>query len=254
MGQSAKSFFESFSHQYLLTEKEKYLFQKKYDHTYLVVKYTEKLLDTLGWNFKKRDLAITIAIFHDLGRFVQAKQFHRFQDAADSFDHAEESVNILKNQDWFKKNNISKEAEEIICFAIYYHNKLTLPKDETGKMEFAKLIRDADKLANLKSISCKENVEKSSIEKSILPENLELYFHNQCIPKKNQVSALDHLLMQICFLYDFNYKVSVLFCFQEHLLEPYFTLLKENIDESLYFEMRKHFEKYVTTILDEKSF
>ena len=248
MFESAKSFFETFSHDYLAKEKDKYLFQVKYNHTYQVVEYTKELVESLGWDSKKQELAFTIAIFHDLGRFVQAKQFKRFHDAQDSFDHAKESVQILKRQDWFFQNNISKEDEDIICFAIYHHNKLSLPEEETPRMEAAKLIRDTDKLANLKSVSCTHDVETNPAEKKILPENLELYFRNQCIPKKNQVSALDHVLLQICFLYDFNYKESVRLCMEEHLFEPYFAFLEKYLEERLYLKIKKHFEEYVATI------
>ena len=84
MFESAKSFFETFSHDYLAKEKDKYLFQVKYNHTYQVVEYTKEIVESLGWDLKKQELAFTIAIFHDLGRFVQAKQFKRFHDAQDS--------------------------------------------------------------------------------------------------------------------------------------------------------------------------
>ena len=49
MFESAKSFFETFSHDYLAKEKDKYLFQVKYNHTYQVVKYTKELVECLGW-------------------------------------------------------------------------------------------------------------------------------------------------------------------------------------------------------------
>lgn len=252
MFQSAKSFFESFSHDYLVNEKDNHLFQKKYDHTYRVVEYTKKIAESLGWDSKKQELACTIAIFHDLGRFVQAKQFKRFRDAQDDFDHAMESVQILKRQDWFCQNNISKEDEDIICFAIFYHNKLSLPQEDSVRMELAKLIRDTDKLDNLKTISCTEDLETNPMEKKILPENLESYFHNQCLLKKNQISALDHVLLQICFIYDFNYDESVRFCFEEQLFEPYFAILKQYLDHSLYLKMRKHFDDYVASVFHKK--
>lgn len=63
MFESAKSFFETFSHDYLAKEKDKYLFQVKYNHTYQVVEYTKELVESLGWDSKKQSLHLRLLFF-----------------------------------------------------------------------------------------------------------------------------------------------------------------------------------------------
>jgi len=113
-------------------------------HTGYVTANMIALAKEVGLNDKDRALAEVIGLFHDVGRFRQFTLYQTFDDAR-SEDHADLGLKVLKEQDFFYE--LSEDEQEIVLFAIGYHNKKVLPKaDDRRKLFFAKMIRDADKL------------------------------------------------------------------------------------------------------------
>lgn len=90
---------------------------------------------------RKAELA---ALFHDIGRFEQFKQYGTFADKK-SEDHAELGLKVLKKESFF--NNLSDADREDIEFAIQFHNKAALPDSgNTDQMLLLKIVRDSDKI------------------------------------------------------------------------------------------------------------
>jgi putative nucleotidyltransferase with HDIG domain len=84
------------------------------------------------------------ALFHDIGRFEQFKQYGTFSDKQ-SEDHAELGLKVLKKEGFF--NNLPDSDREDIEFAIKFHNKAEVPASEDeGKILLLKILRDADKI------------------------------------------------------------------------------------------------------------
>ena len=89
-------------------------------------------------------LAETTALFHDIGRFPQWKNYATFSDNA-SENHALLGLKVISRH----KILISLEAgdRELIQTAILHHNAPKLPPDLSQRQElFSRLLRDADKL------------------------------------------------------------------------------------------------------------
>jgi len=93
-------------------------------------------------------LAMTIALFHDIGRFEQFQKYRTFKDS-ESENHALLSVNILKSEKVL--SSLTSEEQEMIFTAISHHNAKKLPQNLNRECLFhCRLVRDADKLDILK--------------------------------------------------------------------------------------------------------
>ncbi len=96
-------------------------------------------------------LARTIGLLHDLGRFPQLLKYNTFDDSK-SVDHAELGIEEMEKGGLFKE--VKESLIPVIKMAVFYHNKEELP-EEMGEKErlFSKILRDADKLDILQSLS-----------------------------------------------------------------------------------------------------
>lgn len=242
MYEKAINFFEEFVKKFDLKKDQEKIesYSHKYHHTYRVVEKTQELCDLL--NLKKEDIEIakTIAIFHDLGRFNQLKKTKQYNDIKSNFDHAKESTIILKESNWFQNEFITKEMEEIILFAVFNHNKYEIaPTKNEKNLFFAKLIRDADKLVIMAEIN--ENLINSSISKEVLKE----FQNEKLINRKNIQTSLDSFLGILSFPFDLNFKESIIKLEQDDILKPYWLCLEKNIDSVLLEELKEIVKKYL---------
>ena len=85
-------FFESFVHTFDMNNKK---IKHKYDHTYRVLNYMKIITKSLDLDEKEYNRACVCALFHDLGRFPQIRDYDTFIDR-ESFDHGDRSFDILK--------------------------------------------------------------------------------------------------------------------------------------------------------------
>ena len=94
----------------------------KIDHTYRVAVLAERIARTVTDIPIDRDIAWTMGMLHDIGRFEQVKRYGTFVDS-ESIDHAELGITILFEGGGFLHNseilhrrnrNFSKSALKII--------------------------------------------------------------------------------------------------------------------------------------------
>lgn len=84
------------------------------------------------------------ALYHDIGRFEQLKQYRTFSDAL-SCNHGQLGVKILHRLNLLKEEK--KEVQKIVTVSVCLHNKFILPSAVKGDAKNVLLaIRDADKL------------------------------------------------------------------------------------------------------------
>lgn len=89
-------------------------------------------------------LAMTIALFHDIGRFQQFFKYRTFKDSA-SENHALLGIRILESEGVL--SILPKEQKEMIYQAIENHNMYRIPDGIGSECLFhSRLVRDADKL------------------------------------------------------------------------------------------------------------
>ena len=130
----------------------------KLKHTFGVAHDIKNILFTENdlLNFlsdEEKELVELSAILHDLGRFYQHRDGQRLSN--EEFDHGTEAVKILKD--------INEFNNPILLFAVEEHNKLSIRYDNPYYLQLnehdkkvadivAKLLRDADKLENIKDV------------------------------------------------------------------------------------------------------
>ena len=193
---------------------------RKYDHTFRVVDYASRIAEDLKLNDDDYELASKCALYHDIARFKQWSEYNTFEDAL-SFDHGDEGKKILKELGI---------DDEIILLSTRVHNKMSVPVefDERTKL-FCDITRDADKLDNL-CIKFPKLDETYDIPKEAIQSllNKEMVKNNENYKNNN----LFHLLREIGFIFDLNFKESFKIIKEDGCIERRLELLKElNIDE-----------------------
>ena len=208
-----KTYYNSFSG---LSEEHCRNFKIKYEHSVRVATLCEQVAKNLKLSADEINVAFTIGLFHDIGRFKQLIEFNTFNDSK-SIDHADYSVKVIEDKNML--SGMDGEIVHCIKVAIINHNKRELPKG-LSKMEllFAKLIRDADKLDILKVLTDyytnpkaspnhtltwempRGSVVSTQVSKQILAEKL--------VSKEKIKNELDIKIMQLSWVYDINFKPS----------------------------------------------
>lgn len=113
-------------------------------HTARVRENIASICDGIDIDDNKRMLGDAVALFHDLGRFRQYRDYKTFGDS-DSVNHAALSSKVLIDNNVL--GALSKSEQDVIIRAINLHNAFELPEGlDEDVLLMARLIRDADKL------------------------------------------------------------------------------------------------------------
>lgn len=211
-------FFEKYVHEFDMTNRK---IEHKYHHTYRVLEYAKEIAKSLNLDEKEYNRACVCALFHDLGRFPQIRDYDTFVDS-ESIDHGDKSYEILK------ENNYN---DEIVLKAVKYHNKKYVPEfDELTDMH-CKLIRDADKTDIMlyflnEPIDNNYDVDDAIIEKFEKHELLDNY---------KAKSEFVYVVRYLAFIFDINYKKTMEILLENNFLEKKLNLIrneknKEHID------------------------
>lgn len=219
-----------------LSEEQSKNFAIKKEHSLRVAEISYTLADKLQLSEDEKYLAFVIGLFHDIGRFNQLLEFNTFNDSK-SIDHAEYSVKVLNEGDFFSKLN--ERQIEIALVSIANHNKREIPKKlNEEELRFAQLIRDADKLDILKVLTDyytnpravanhtltwelpKGGTVSSGVSKQIL--------NGVLVSKEKVTNELDIKVMQLSWVYDFNFKPSFELLMQKRFLEKIYSSMTKN--------------------------
>ena len=207
--------FENYTKSFLNNDIEN-VFSLKYNHTKNVSKNSVKLATLLNWENQDIQLAQTIALLHDIGRFEQFKQYNTFNDRL-SEDHASLGIKVIHQHNVLK--NFTPEQIEIIEFAINNHNKYKIENtNDKSKYNQALLIRDADKI-DIFRVMITEILNNSSANISLMlnTSNNNTYskpileaIHKKEIPQfKFMQSYADFRLLQLSWIFDINFNESI---------------------------------------------
>ena len=222
----------------------------KYYHSYRVMEKSKYLAKKLKLSEEDKFLAELIGLYHDIGRFEQDKLYNSFNDSKE-FDHADYGVKILFKDNLITKIPISEKYYKIINKAIKNHNKYEIEKNLNDReLLHAKLIRDADKLDILYSVS-----EKLMIKKTIDLENSEFLvrdsitkdFYNK---KQIKTSAIlgpktnsEKIISFIALIFDLNFKESAKFLLDNNILENLYDNINNKTAYKNYFTFANDYLK-----------
>lgn len=217
----------------------------KFHHSFRVMEYSKEIANSLNLNEKDIELAEVIGLLHDISRFKQWTIYKTYNDNL-SFDHGDESVNILKENNFIEKFNINKKYYNIIYMALKNHNKYQIADGLNDKeLIFSKIIRDADKIDIIKEQGNKLDEVYDKID-DLLIKDFYLKKQTNNLYVKNE---RDHIIRMISFVYDFNFKYTFNLILKEKVIENKFNLL---INYSNNQEEIEDMEKFIIDYMKER--
>ena len=182
-------------------------------HTYQVVEITKYLCQHENISYEDTQLALVIALLHDIGRFEQLKRFHSFSD--ENIDHAKLGVEILFKERMIDQFVEDRQYDQLIYYAILYHSLYNVPPVSDKRTDLhVRLIRDSDKLDNFRvkneaaittlfDIS-QEDFLKQTVSKQIM-QNIR---NHQLILKSDRKNEMDMWVSYFAFIFDLNFLSS----------------------------------------------
>lgn len=212
-------------------------------HTYRVYKNITYISKSL--NLKEDEINFTkaIALFHDIGRFEQLRQYKTFFDKK-SESHSEIGLKILYEKGIL--NRMEEREREILITAIKFHNVREIPKNlNTEELFFCRLIRDADKTDIFKIwIDYFEHKSCYNPSYGMDLSDSDEYSHNIISDiLANKISLLENIktyndlkLLLLTWIYDINFDVSLNLILKRKYIQKIFKILPKNK------EMKKVFE------------
>jgi len=190
--------------------------QLKAEHTQNVCANIREIAASLSLPLEKIILAEAIALFHDIGRFPQYKEYGTFNDRK-SVNHGLLGANTLLKENVLQ--NLSEEERALIIQAVKFHNVFEAPHFEDENLTlFVNLIRDADKLDILRVfINYYESPEEERASAAAfgLPDTpeyskeiLERIYKKQKVSYTALRTVNDFRLMNLSWGYAMNFKAS----------------------------------------------
>jgi putative nucleotidyltransferase with HDIG domain len=181
-------------------------------------------------------LAETIALFHDVGRFPQYRQYKTFDDSI-SVNHAALGAKELREQKVLE--GLPKHDQNLVVHAVALHNAFSLPEglDERTRL-FTRLVRDADKLDILRVFIEYYSQDADSRATAVAlglpdtpaysPEILACLARGEMATKSNLRTLNDFKLLQLSWLYDMNFPISLQMVHERRYVDTIATLLPDD--------------------------
>ncbi len=216
----------------------------KREHTERVTEEIINIGKKLGLNDNELNLAEIIALFHDIGRFEQYNQYKTFSDNK-SENHAELGIKILKKYNVL--GILDKEIQNLILCSIRYHNRPSVPLEETEICLFySRLIRDADKLDIWKVVTDyyhRKNGHRNVALELELPDtpgiSKKVYnalMNRQFVEMKHVKNINDIKLLQAGWIYDINFEPTFYLIKERRYLEKIREVLPETTEINEIFD------------------
>lgn len=228
--------------------------QMKRDHSVRVAANCIYLANALELEPDEVQTIELIGLLHDVGRFIQFEKYKHFDDST-SEDHAELSVQLISEQEFFLK--MKDDDRKLITEVIGGHNKFSFSSKDKKTMLFAQILRDADKMDNwelavsllkrdgtfsLPSISY--NLPKMGAASDAVLKSLQA---EKSVLKKDLQSLADFKLFLMSMVYDLNFKASFVWVTDRQLIKKiYDTMTKGDKVIDVYRKIRLHMENRLT--------
>lgn len=208
----------------------------KLDHAFDVCTLMDRIAPTVEPSAHRQWLCWLSALFHDVSRFEQYRDFHTFRDDR-SFDHGQRSAEIFARQ--FTVPSLTAADREIIHTAIFHHNKFHLPDDlEPAAVVPAKALRDADKVSILNVLE--KHFGRPAAGQSVtvnfdMPDTpgftaalAHTALRGECIRNQCLRNVNDFKICLFGWISDFNYPRSATIVLQEELYQKIRRLLPDS--------------------------
>lgn len=204
----------------------------KHEHTYRVVEYAKMIAKSLNLNEEDYNLACICALFHDIGRFNQAKFYNNLKNNVNEFDHGDEGYKVLKELDY---NN------EIVLESTRNHNKYKVDESLDDRTKFfSNITRDADKLDIL--ITQYKSVDKDDKVKDKLYEDL---LNKRLVLLSDVSNKSEMLLLGLSQIYDVNFKKTFEIIDEHNIIDEKINIFKEYHSDERIDEVARILKDYI---------
>ena len=172
-------------------------------HDIMDILYHEKDIFN-SFSLEQRKLTEIAAILHDLGRFYQHRDGHHISNS--EYDHGVEAAKLLEKIPEFNNPILLFAIAEHNHFSINYQNPyyLQLSNDDKKLAELiAKLLRDADKLENIRRLIYHHNNQIGTRQQGKLSTKVkEDILSCKCVEHQNISTAIDLMAANISWIND----------------------------------------------------
>ncbi len=191
-------------------------FMLKKNHTQRVMALSRMIAEKQGCSQEDIDLAVLIALLHDIGRFDELRILQMFDSSR--FNHAMYGASLLFDQGLIRRFQKDESFDSLIRKAIENHNRLAVEEGLDERTLFhCRLIRDADKLDNF-YVKLSEKVEdtfagtgvsRKTVEDSrISPAVLQAVREQHCVKLADRHEPLDYYICIMAFAFDLYFPCS----------------------------------------------
>ena len=214
MYNQAKEYFDYFiNNNFDITDSK---ISHKLNHTYKVVDNARYICKSLNLDDINTNIALIIALLHDIGRFTQASEMKTFREDITIYDHATLGSKLLFEKQEIRKFIKDDKYDEIIKKAIENHSKYILDETNLSNIELlhARIIRDADKIDSFRAkitddIYTMANIYPKDIENSLITDKIYNDFMNKkTILSKDRKTGIDIWISYIAFIFGLEFKCS----------------------------------------------
>lgn len=184
----------------------------KINHILRVAELSKNIAIAQGLSQEDIELAETIGLLHDIGRFEQVKRYNTFIDK-DSVNHGEYGAKILFEDGLIEKFNIDKKYHKAIKIGILNHNRSAIEDGITKKEKLhCKIIRDSDKIDIFHVLLTDKTINTygiDSMENETFSDEIAREFKEEHrIDYKKRQTYGDIWISHIAYVFDFNFKSS----------------------------------------------
>lgn len=208
--EQAKKYFSEYLKQYNSKDEK---IRLKIVHTYGVVSAAKWLAQRMGLSLLDTQLALHIALLHDIGRFEQLKIYHSFDDTI--VPHAQLSLDILFHKGLISSFIPERDYDQIIYDAIKNHGLFRMEDTLTdSSLLHAKLIRDADKLDNFRvkfedSMTAMVDVTEEQLGKEPISDSIyQCFLESRPILNSDRITHMDMWVSYLGYIFDLNFPES----------------------------------------------
>lgn len=192
-------------------------FVLKKEHTFRVCRNIREIAESIGLCTAELLMAETAALFHDIGRFRQFREYGTFVDAM-SENHALLGCRVIDENRLL--TGFGDREKKRIRDAVFSHNMYAPPEGmDQPTLLLTRLLRDADKLDILDLVTrqylsgdSEQNryvVLYLTDDGNVSPDLLEDLFQKRVADGSNVKRLNDLKLLQISWIFDLNFKVSL---------------------------------------------
>lgn len=177
----------------------------KVSHSYHVADLAGKLAKRMELDEEKTEIVKTMALLHDIGRFIQYSSSGSYNDEKTKINHAEAGDLYLFVEDHRKDFGIQEEYIPVIRIALINHNKLKIEENlNEEEIFYCKFLRDIDKIDIFRQEATSYEWTYGEVTKEVEKD----FEAHHLVDKRKIKTKADELIAELAYLFDINFKES----------------------------------------------